>query len=83
MKKTNDLNFLVQVLLSVVAIIFYIISIFEKTFFNVAELFLALTLFTMAYNNHKIYKRKYFTIAYLIFGFLLLIGAITGIIYGK
>ena len=80
MKKNNDLGFLIQALLCVSAVIFYIISIFEKSFLNASQILFSLALFAIAYNNHKIYKRKYFTILYIAFGLILFLGAVINII---
>lgn len=80
MKKNNDLGFLIQAVLGVSALIFYIISIFEKSFMVAFQIILSLTLFSIAYNNHKIYKRKYFTTFYITLGVALLIGVVISII---
>ena len=81
--KKNDISLMTQLVLCICAVIFFIISIFEKPFFEIAEIIVALTLFVMAYNNTKIYKRKYFTIVYLVFGLFLLISTIIGMFNGK
>ena len=80
MKKNNDLAFLIQALLGVSALIFYIISIFEKSFIVAFQIMLSFTSFSIAYNNHKVYKRKYFTTFYITLGLALLIGGVINII---
>lgn len=81
--KKNNIGLITQLILCIASVIFFIISMFEKSFFELAEIMISLTLFAMAYNNAKTYKRKYFTVIYVIFGLFLLISTIIGIINGK
>lgn len=74
--KNKNLGLLIQLVLVICSIIFFIISLFEKTFLYLAEILVALTLFVMAYNNQKTYKRKYFTIIYIIFACFIIISTI-------
>lgn len=54
-----------------------ILAIFENSFTIPIEVLVGITLFIMAYNNYKMFKRKGLTIVYIIFG---IISFITGII---
>ncbi len=76
MMKDKKIGLFVQFVLCICTIIFFIVSLFEKSFFILVEVLIALTLFAMAYNNSKIYKRKYFTIVYIIFGSFILISSL-------
>ena len=76
MKKDKKIGLFIQFVLCICTIIFFIVSLFEKSFFVLVELLIALTLFAMAYNNAKIYKRKYFTVIYIIFASLIIISNI-------
>ena len=57
----KEVGLLVQAVLVEVLIIFAIISILVKEFLNPFYIILSLIMFTMAYNNKKIFKRKYMT----------------------
>ena len=64
---------LLQALLTIGIIIFIIISYFKKGIYSsVLSILITLDLFVLAYNNHKIYKRKNFTVAYLAMGILMI-----------
>lgn len=54
-----------------------ILAIFENSFTVPIEVLVGITLFIMAFNNAKLYKRKGLTIIYIIFG---VISFITGIL---
>ena len=54
-----------------------ILAIFEHSFTIPIEVLVGITLFFMAYNNYKLFKRKNLTIVYIIFG---IISFITGIV---
>ena len=78
-KETNNnviLNIptvLLQAVLTIGIIIFIILSYFKKGIMtNILLILITLDLFVLAYNNHKIYKRKNFTISYLIMGILMI-----------
>lgn len=53
-----------------------ILAIFENSFTVPIEVLVGITLFIMAFNNAKMYKRKGLTIIYIIFG---IISFVTGI----
>jgi hypothetical protein len=57
---------LVQIILVFFLIIFAILTIFYSQLKIACFLISGLTLIVMAYNNHKIYKRKTLTIIYLL-----------------
>lgn len=70
-----------QVFLSVLLLIFGIITMFfNKDFMIGVYLLLSLVLFMMAWNNFKIYKRKYISILYTIFGIITLVSFILELI---
>ena len=55
-----------------------ILAIFENSFTVPVEVLVGITLFIMAYNNLKLFKRKGMTIVYIIFGFISFIIGICG-----
>lgn len=74
---------LAQIITALFALVFMIASIFENSFLSIGQLFIAFLLFIMAYNNYKLYHRKYVTPIYTIGGlvFILYLGYV--MFYGK
>ncbi len=83
-KIINDYNILgvnIQFILTILVLLFGIISIFAgKTFFIIFEFLVAFDLFTMAFNNERIYKREKATTLYLISGIGMILCGILSII---
>jgi len=69
---SNEIGLLVQAVLTEVMIIFAILSLFVKDFLNSFYVILSLGLFTMSYNNKKIYKKKNMSAIYIILGLFIL-----------
>lgn len=85
-KKDDNLlssGLLIQIITAIFALVFMISSIFESSLLSIGQIFIALLLFIMAYNNYKIYHRKYVTSIYILVGiiFLLYVGYV--MFYGK
>ncbi len=76
----NEIGLFIQAVLMACVIALLIMTVFEETFAIVLEIVLALALFTMAYNNTKTFKRKLFTIPYIIGGLVCLIYGINAMI---
>ena len=81
-KKINSIAILLQCLLLVITIILAIISIFINKFLYITEISMSFLLFIIAYNNSSIYKRKSFSVLYVVIGILILISSIWGLING-
>ena len=64
----DEVGLLVQVVLIELLIIFAVINIITSVFMPAFYAILAMLMFTMAYNNNKIYKRKNMTSIYIIVG---------------
>ena len=63
----------------VIGILFItILALFEHSFTIPVEVLVGITLLIMAYNNVKLFKRKGFTLVYVIFGTISLIVGILG-----
>ena len=71
--RTNILFVDIQVFLTCLVVIFFIIAIFNKKMIIGVEITLFFALLCMAYNNLKIYKRKFATILYLIAAIVMLV----------
>ncbi len=57
---------LVQLILSVVFLVAMIYVWFEPALYDLVFLMMGLLLFSIAFNNHVYYKRKYLTVVYVI-----------------
>jgi len=68
----EQITMLLQISLCIYAISFAIASAFEKSFFVICELLISILMFVIAYNNHKIYKRKYMTAIYTGLGIVMI-----------
>lgn len=76
----NEIGLFIQAVLMTCVIALLIMTVFENTFAITLEFVLSLALFTMAYNNAKTFKRKMFTIPYIIGALICLAYAIDGLI---
>ena len=75
--KMNNIWLFIQAILTTCVVIFLAINLFLNIELLI-KIFLILTLLVMSYNNYKIYKRKGFTILYLIASLIVLIGIFYG-----
>ena len=71
--RTNILLVDIQVFLTFLVIILFIICLFNRKFVIGVEISLILALLCMAYNNLKIYKKKSATIVYLVVAIALIV----------
>lgn len=71
--KVKKIGLNTQFTLMIVLIILLVLRLFNPFFKAYYLLALAINLLVIAYNNHTIYKRKYFTLLYLIVGLISLI----------
>ena len=65
---SQEVGLLVQVVLIELLIIFAVINLITDVFMPAFYAILAMIMFTMAYNNKKIYKKKNMTSVYIIVG---------------
>ncbi len=72
----KEVGLLVQAILVELLLIFSIINIFSNALMPAFYAILSMIMFTMAYNNVKIYKRKYLTPIYIIVGIFVAITTI-------
>ena len=73
---SKEVGLLVQVVLTELLIIFGIISMFSKEFLGTMYAIISMVMFTMAYNNKKIYKKRNMTAIYIIIGLFVAITTI-------
>lgn len=81
-KKIDELGIFLQVVLAAAVVISFITSLFIGPLLIVTYSLMSLILFVLSYNNYTIYKRKYMTIVYFIFGFIVILMTILGGMYG-
>jgi len=77
----DEVGLLVQVVLIELLLIFAIINMITNVFMPAFYAILAMLMFTMAYNNKKIYKRKYMTSVYMIVGIFVTISTLMEFVF--
>lgn len=77
----SEVGLLVQVVLTELMIIFSIISMISEEFWPAFYAIVSMVMFTMAYNNKKIYKKKYMTSVYILVGLFVAITTIVEYIF--
>ena len=81
--KMKDWLFLLQVFALIIAIGTFIYTyLVVRKYKFLSDFAISILLFTLAINNHKIYKRKNFTIIYICFAVFFIITGIWGIFNG-
>lgn len=70
---SKEVGLLVQVVLMELLLIFGIINIITDVFMPAFYAVIVMIMFTMAYNNKMVYKKKYMTGIYIIVGIFVLI----------
>lgn len=78
----NKITLAMQLILLIIGTVLLIISIFKSSILPYSEIFIGLTLLVMAYNNDKTFKRKGFTILYIIFGLLVILNGLWSVFNG-
>jgi len=70
---SKEVGLLVQVVLIELLLIFSVINLISNAFMPAFYAILAMIMFTMAYNNKRIYKKKNMTMVYNIVGIFVVI----------
>ena len=73
---SDEVGLLVQVVLIELLIIFAVINLITNVFMPAFYAILAMIMFTMAYNNKKIYKKKNMTMVYNIVGIFVVLSTL-------
>lgn len=71
--ETNILFVNLQIVSTLASLIALIMYLFQRKMFPILCICLSLNLFVLAFNNYKIFKKKNYTIVYIIAGVVLLI----------
>jgi len=79
--KSDEVGLLVQVVLIELLLIFAIINLITDVFMPAFYAILTMIMFVMAYNNKKIYKKKYMTNVYIIVGIFVLISTLVEYVF--
>ena len=69
----DQAGMLVQFILVFFLLLFIVLTVFHPSLKLASQIILILTLLVMAYNNHRIYKRKAFTILYIVVAIFVLL----------
>ena len=78
----KKIMFNLQFILAILLLIVLITGIFVKNLENIWISIMGILLLVLSYNNYTTYKRKYMTTVYLIFGIIVLITVVVGVING-
>lgn len=68
----HQITMLLQVALAIFLVSFAVASFFCKELYLICQIIIGLLMFVIAYNNQKIYKRKYMTAIYLGLGIVII-----------
>lgn len=79
--KSDQVGLLVQVVLTELVLIFGIITMLSDAFLPAFYSIISMTMFTMAYNNSKFYKKRYMTSIYIIIGLFVAITTIVEYVF--
>lgn len=71
-------SLLAQAVCVIGILVISILAIFENSFMVPIEVLIGITLLIMAFNNSRLFKRKYMTWVYLIFGIICFVIGILG-----
>ena len=74
--KINQTNILfvdIQIFMTIASLVSFVMYLFNSKMLSIMCICFSLTLFVLAFNNYKIFKKKNYTIVYLISGIGLLI----------
>lgn len=74
----NQVTMLLQIILGIFALSFGIMGMFERELFFVAEVLVGILMFVLAYNNQKVYKRRFMTVVYNVLGIIILASILFG-----
>ena len=75
-KRVDNIGMFIQLVLGVAIIIMMLISIFTDVLYTPLQILIVPELCIMAYNNQKVYKRKYMTFIYLAIAIYILVSLI-------
>ena len=68
----TSITMLLQAVLGIYVVSFGIASLYHVELFQICELLIGLLMFIIAYNNYKIYKRRYMTAVYFGLGIIII-----------
>lgn len=74
----EQITMLLQISLAIFLVSFGVASLFAAELFIICQVLIGLLMFIIAYNNQKIYKRKYMTPIYLGLGIIIIASAFFG-----
>lgn len=81
-KKISELTITLQLLITVVIVVFIILYFINHKFINFLELFIGVDFALMSINNFIVYKRKGLTPLYFVFAIITILISVWGFIHG-
>ena len=76
----NILGVNIQILMTILVVIFGVITLITDQYWFLLELGMSFDLFIMAYNNHTIYHKRKVTSIYVVVGILMLIVGVLSLV---
>ncbi len=73
MKKNFKLTIYLQLVLSIITLVLFVMYLINNKYLSFLELALGFNLLVTGYNNEKVYKRRNLTILYIIFGIVMIV----------
>ena len=73
MKKNFKLTIYLQLVLSIIILVLFVMYLINNKYLSFLELALGFNLLVTGYNNEKVYKRRNLTILYIIFGIVMIV----------
>ena len=70
--RLKKVSLMLQAILLLILILAFILSFFYPIFSPISDIIMSFIFLVIAYNNHTIYKRKYFTPIYILFSIIML-----------
>lgn len=78
---SKEVGLLAQVVLIELLLIFAVINLITDIFMPAFYAILTMIMFVMAYNNKRIYKKKYMTTVYIIVGIFVLVSTLVEYVF--
>ena len=72
----HQITMLLQIALGIFLLTFGVASFYCKELYLICQIIIGLLMFVIAYNNYKVYKRKYMTAIYLGLGIVIIVSAL-------
>lgn len=72
----TSITMLLQIVLSIYVVTFGVAGLYVSELFKICQILIGGLMFAIAYNNHRVYKRKYMTAIYLGLGLVIIVAVL-------